>query len=156
LPFAVQNGFQFPTNWDLNGLANLVAPAGGVGAYSDCNGDPNMFKALSVGVANCKDPSYNANFIGKTWDYPFPGQVGQRNSLRGPGYFTVDTAVRRTWNLTERQSLAFSAEAFNVTNSVRFDVFSALPEIDVSGSFGKFTHTLDGPRVLEFMLRYSF
>jgi hypothetical protein len=115
-----------------------------------------MFAALSASVANCSDSSYNGNFIGKTWDYPFPGQVGQRNNLRGPGYFTVDTAVRKTWNLTERQSLSFSAEAFNLTNSVRFDVFSALPEIDISGSFGNYTHTLNGPRVMEFALRYSF
>jgi hypothetical protein len=43
-----------------------------------------------------------------------------------------------------------------VTNSVRFDIFSALPEIDISGSFGKFTHTLNAPRVMEFMLRYTF
>ena len=36
LPFAVQNGFQFPTNWDLNGLANFVGqkPTTGVFAYS--------------------------------------------------------------------------------------------------------------------------
>jgi hypothetical protein len=156
LPFAVQNGFQFPTNWDLNGLANLVGPSPKVGAYSSCTGNPNMFAALSASVANCSDSNYNSNFIGKTWDYPFPGQVGQRNNLRGPGYFTVDTAVRKTWNLTERQSLSFSAEAFNVTNSVRFDVFSALPEIDISGSFGNYTHTLNGSRVMEFALRYSF
>jgi hypothetical protein len=156
LPFAVQNGFQFPTNWDLNGLANMVGPSPKVGAYSSCTGNPNMFAALSASVANCSDSNYNSNFIGKTWDYPFPGQVGQRNNLRGPGYFTVDTAVRKTWNLTERQSLSFSAEAFNVTNSVRFDVFSALPEIDISGSFGNYTHTLNGPRVMEFALRYSF
>lgn len=142
LPFAVQNGFQFPTNWDLNGLANLVGPKPQTGAYTDSGGDMNVFKNVPSALA--------------AFDYPFPGQVGQRNNLRGPGYFTVDTAVRKTWNLTERQSLDFSAEAFNVTNSVRFDIFSALPEIDISGSFGKYTHTLNGPRVMEFMLRYSF
>ena len=71
--------------------------------------------------------------------------------LRGPGYFTVDTVVRKTFDITERQHLDFSWEVFNVTNSVRFNIFSALPEIDISGSFGKFTHTLNGPRVMEFM-----
>ena len=142
LPFGVQNGFQFPTNWDLNGFANLVGQKPTTGAFSDSGGDMNVFKDPQGALA--------------AFDYPFPGQVGARNVLRGPGYFTVDTAVRKSWNLTERQSLSFSAEAFNVTNSVRFDIFSALPEIDISGSFGKFTHTLNGPRVMEFMLRYSF
>jgi len=142
LPFGVQNGYAFPTNWDLNGLANLVGPKPRTGAYTDSGGDMNVFQNPQAALA--------------TFDYPYPGQVGSRNILRGPGYFTVDTAVRKTFAITERQHLDFSAEAFNVTNSVRFDVFSAVPEIDVSGSFGKFTHTLNGPRVLEFMLRYSF
>ena len=141
-PFGVQNGFQFPTNWDLNGLANLVGPKPKTGAFSDSGGDMNVFK----------DPQGALN----AFDYPFPGQVGSRNVLRGPGYFSVDTAVRKTWNFTERQHLDFSCEVYNVTNSVRFDIFSALPEIDISGSFGKFTHTLNGPRVMEFMLRYTF
>jgi hypothetical protein len=142
LPFGVQNGFQFPTNWDLNGYANLVGPKPAVGAYTNATGNINMFKDVTAAIA--------------AFDYPFPGQVGTRNVLRGPGYFTVDTAVRKTWNFTERQSLSFSAEAFNLTNSVRFDTFSALPEIDISGSFGNYTHTLNGPRVMEFALRYSF
>jgi len=142
LPFGVQNGFQFPTNWDLNGYANLVGPKPTTGAFNSASGNINMFKDPQAAIG--------------AFDYPFPGQVGSRNVLRGPGYFTVDTAVRKTWNLTERQSLTFSAEAFNLTNSVRFDTFSALPEIDISGSFGNYTHTLNGPRVMEFALRYSF
>jgi hypothetical protein len=142
LPFGVQNGYAFPTNWDLNGLANLVGAKPQTGAYTDSGGDMNVFK----------DPQQALN----AFDYPFPGQVGSRNILRGPGYFSVDTAIRKTFDITERQHLDFSWEVFNVTNSVRFDIFSALPEIDISGSFGKFTHALTGPRVMEFMLRYSF
>jgi hypothetical protein len=142
LPFGVQNGFQFPTNWDLNGFANLVGQKPKTGAFTDADGDMNMFANPSAALG--------------AFDYPFPGEVGQRNNLRGPGYFSIDSALRKTWQFTERQSLAFSWEVFNVTNSVRFDAFSALPEIDVSGSFGKYSHTLNGPRVMEFALRYSF
>jgi len=138
----VQNGFQFPTNWDLNGYANLVGQKPTTGAFNSAGGNINMFKDPQGAIA--------------AFDYPFPGQVGSRNILRGPGYFTVDTSVRKTWNFTERQSLTFSAQAYNLTNSVRFDTFSALPEIDISGSFGNYTHTLNGPRVMEFALRYSF
>jgi hypothetical protein len=49
-----------------------------------------------------------------------------------------------------------SIEEFRVTNSVRFDAFSVLPEIDISGGFGKYSQTLTRPRVMEFALRYSF
>jgi hypothetical protein len=142
LPFSVQNGFQFPTNWELNGVANLVGPKPQSGAFTDAQGDMNEFKNVSQAIS--------------AFDYPFPGQVGTRNALRGPGYFDFDMALRKEWSFTERQKLAFSWEVFNVTNSVRFDVFSALPAIDNSGSFGKYSQTLTGPRVMEFMLRYSF
>jgi len=142
LPFSVQNGFQFPTNWELNGVANLVGPKPQTGAFTGANGDMNQFKNATAAIA--------------AFDYPFPGQVGSRNILRGPGYFAFDMALRKEWSFTERHKLAFSWEVFNVTNSVRFDVFSALPAIDNSGSFGKYSQTLTGPRVMEFMLRYSF
>jgi hypothetical protein len=142
LPFSVQNGFQFPTNWELNGVANLTGPKPQTGAFTDAQGDMNEFKNVNTALA--------------AFDYPFPGGVGSRNVLRGPGYFGFDMALRKEWNFTERQRLAFSWEVFNVTNSVRFDVFSALPAIDNSGSFGKYSQTLTGPRVMEFMLRYSF
>ena len=79
-----------------------------------------------------------------------------RNLIRGPGYFGVDASVRKTWKITERTNLAFSAQAYNVTNSVRFDAANAFPTIDSAGSFGKYSNTLTRPRVMEFMLRLTF
>ena len=63
--------------------------------------------------------------------------------------------------MTERQVLRFSAEAFNLTNTPRFDVGTmqlnlAGNSITNSGSFGNFNSTLSNARVLEFALRYSF
>jgi hypothetical protein len=156
LPFSIQNGFQFPTNWELNGLANLIGPKPRTGAFSDCQGDMNEFGALAASSGNCGSGNLASTFIGNTFDYPFPGEAGQRNNLRGPGYFSIDMALRKSWNFTERQSLAFTWNVYNVTNSVRFDAFSALPSLDSAGSFGKYSQTLTGPRVMEFALRYSF
>jgi hypothetical protein len=65
-------------------------------------------------------------------------------------------SLNKSWNLTERQKIAFNWSVYNVTNSVRFDAFSVLPEIDISGGFGKYSKTLTRPRVMEFALRYSF
>ncbi len=141
-PFSVQNGFQFPTNWELNGVANLVGRKPKTGAFTDADGDVNMFK--------------DANAAVNAFDYPFPGEVGSRNVLRGPGYFGIDMALAKSWHFTERTSLAFNWEVYNITNSVRFDVFSALPAIDAGGSFGKYSGTLTRPRVMEFALRLSF
>lgn len=156
LPFSVQNGFQFPTNWELNGLANVVGTKPRTGAFTDCQGDMNEFAPLAASSGNCGNANLAGSFISNTFDYPFPGETGQRNNFRGPGYFSIDMALRKSWNFTERQSLAFSWEVFNVTNSARFDAFSALPSLDSAGSFGKYSQTLTGPRVMEFALRYSF
>ncbi len=156
LPFTVQNGFAFPTNWELNGFGTAQGQAPKTGTYTDCDGDPNIF----AGLAGCtNDPS--TFILGATgndghWRFPFPGEAGTRNNLRGPGYFGIDVGVRKTWAITERHSLSFSAEGYNITNSVRFDAANAFPTIDSAGSFGKYANTLTRPRVMEFMLRYSF
>ena len=142
LPFGVQNGLVFPTNWELNGFANLVGPKPKTGTFTDADGDVNMFQNPSAAIS--------------AFDFPFPGEVGQRNNLRGPGYFGIDMSVTKSWSFTERQRLAFNWSVYNITNSVRFDAFSVLPEIDVSGGFGKYSQTLTRPRVMEFALRYSF
>jgi hypothetical protein len=89
-----------------------------------------------------------------------PGESGQRNELRGPGFFGIDSGLSKSWHVSESQSLKFSWEVFNVTNSVRFDV-APLPQttgqLDATSSvFGTFSSTLTKPRVMQFALRYSF
>jgi hypothetical protein len=70
------------------------------------------------------------NLVNSSFDDPFPGQVGTRNTFRGPGYFGIDMALRKSWNITERENPIFTSSVYNITDSVRFDVFSALPAID--------------------------
>ena len=152
-PFNVGNGFDFPTNWELTGNAVLNGPKPKTGTFSDCNGNPNVFAAMGQ---NCSDPSASSNFIANTWRFPFPGESGDRNNLRGPGYFGIDMAVRKSWHFTERQALSFTWDVYNITNSVRFDAANTFPAIDTSGSFGSYANTLTRPRVMEFALRYSF
>ena len=151
LPFSVGDGFNFPTNWELTGNAVQVGPKPKTGIFTDTNGDPNAFSAsTSAGGVD--------TLLSNSFRFAFPGESGDRNNFRGPGYFDIDVAVRKTWALTERQSLLFTAEAFNVTNSVRFgfDASQAGSAIDSSGSFGKYNQSLVRPRVMEFALRYSF
>jgi len=117
------------------------------------NGQPNVFKNPN----NTADPNSAIN----QFRAALPGESGQRNNLRGPGTFNIDASVSKGWNFTERQSLRFSAEAFNLTNTPRFDVGTmqlnlAGNSITNASSFGNFNSTLSNPRVLEFALRYSF
>jgi len=86
----------------------------------------------------------------------FPGEIGVRNSIRGPGYFGVDMGVVKTFKITETHQLRFSWETFNIFNNVRFDALTANTGIDQSTSFGNFTKTLTVLRKMQFSLRYSF
>ncbi len=85
---------------------------------------------------------------------------GKRNELHGPGTFNIDTGLSKNWNITERQSVKFTWENFNLTNSPRFDVgtmqLSGNALITDSTTFGNFSSTLSNPRVMEFALRYTF
>jgi len=155
LPFIVQNGFDFPTNWELNGFAVSNGTKPKTGVFTDCDGDPNIFAGLAANSALCSSFG-QGNFISQNWRFPYPGEAGNRNMIRGPGYFGIDASVRKTWKMTERANLAFSAQSYNVTNSVRFDAANAFPTIDSAGSFGKYSNTLTRPRVMEFMLRFTF
>jgi hypothetical protein len=87
-----------------------------------------------------------------------PGEAGQRNNFRGPGFFGIDAGLAKTWNFSEQKLLRFSWEVFNVTNSVRFDAAGSLVNqdlVDITG-FGKFNQSLTSPRVMQFSLRLGF
>jgi hypothetical protein len=88
---------------------------------------------------------------------PLPGDSGVRNMIRGHGVFSVDVGVGKRFALPfENHSLQFRAEAFNLTNSVRFNGNSRNLQITTPATFGRYTTTLVPPRVLQFGLRYEF
>ena len=144
-PATISNFCCFPTNWELESAAFLVGKRPKTGQFRDQDNDPNFFK----------DPATAIN----AFRYAHPGESGQRNNLRGPGFFGIDTGLSKNWKITEAQNIKFSWETFNVTNAVRFDVAS-LPTtnglLDAGTSFGKYVNTLSKPRVMQFALRYSF
>jgi hypothetical protein len=65
----------------------------------------------------------------------------------------VDLSIAKLTNITERTSLEFRAELYNVSNT---PIFRA-PENDMSeGSFGEIEQTRGGPRVIQFGLKLRF
>jgi hypothetical protein len=142
-PFGVGPGLGFwPTNWELTSNLLQLGALPKTGTFTDRDGDPNVFK---VG------PDAE-----KAFRFAHPGETGQRNILRGPGSFGVDMGLSKAWKIGESQSVKFSWETFNITNSVRFDVATLSASKANSTSFGKFNSTLTKPRVMQFALRYSF
>lgn len=141
-PFSIANCNCFPTNFDLNGNSVLTGSRPVTGTFTDKDGDPNVFQNPQAAI--------------NSFTPPLPGQAGQRNNLRGPGYFGVDLGVDKSWTFGESRSVRFSWETFNLTNSVRFDAAFPIFAPDNSTSFGKFTDTLTKPRAMQFALRFEF
>jgi len=80
------------------------------------------------------------------------GDVG-RNSLYGPPLRTLDLAVARSFQLTERASFQFRAEAFNALNMVNLGTpnrFVNTPQ------FGTITMAMTPGRELQMSARLSF
>jgi hypothetical protein len=142
LPFSTIDGLGWGTNWNNQSFNVLTGPVA-TGGHNSNAGDPNVFKNQTAALANIRAP--------------YPGETGQRNILRGDGYFSVDSGLSKVFRITERQNLKFSFEVFNVTNSVRFDSNSINNNpFGSPSSFGNYSALLTRPRVVQLSLRYAF
>ena len=151
-PFTVDNGNFWPTNWDEQGIAQIVAPVQ-IGHSRD----------LSTGsISVFANPTAAIN----AFAHPFPGQAGSRNVIRGDGFAGWDMALNKKWKMPwENHTLQFRWEVYNVTNLHRFNVVSGLGTSacnciaslqQVPQSFGDYTGLLTQPREMQFALRYEF
>jgi hypothetical protein len=143
-PFSVSNGATWPTNWQLSGDAIPLGTLPRTGTYKHGDGTVNVFQ----------------NGIDAISDFriAYPGESGVRNNFRGDGIFNIDMGLDKRWKMpyNENHSIQFRWEVFNATNSVRFDVQSIAPELDIATTFGNYTQELSVPRVMQFALRYDF
>jgi hypothetical protein len=153
LPVGVIAAGIWPTNWQVGSYAiqTGVVPPG----QTTKNG-PAPTKSGVSGPNLFADPS--AAFAG--YSLPLAGDSGQRNGIRGDGFFGIDLGVGKRFSLftlkDQPHTLQFRAESFNVTNSVRFDPYTANSSILNPARFGQYTATLTKPRVFQFSLRYEF
>jgi|SRR5438132_1252402 len=105
-------------------------------------------------ISNWFNPAAFAVPAKGTW-----GNLG-RYAARGPGYYEIDSALEKRFEVTENRSVSFRAEAFNLFNRPAY----ALPSGNSSsGNFGRITSILNTgatgtgtPRRLQFALRLDF
>ena len=150
-PFTVDNGNFWPTNWDEQGVAQMVTKPT-TGHFKHADGSVSVFPNPST--------AFN-DFV-----HPFPGQSGSRNVVRGNGIAGLDMALQKAWKMPrEGQRLLFKWQVFNVPNLTRFNALSGLGTEacaciaslqQVPTAFGNYTGLLTQPRVMEFALRYEF
>ena len=134
----VAGDLAYNANYWLNSLAIMTNPVKS-GIQIDQNGIPSIFANTSA----------VGSFIGG-----YPGAVGTRGIVRGPGFFNNDMSVSKYFQLPkEGHRIQVRAEAFNAFNNVNFTnpslaLYSPL-------TFGEYQNTT-APRVMQFALRYEF
>jgi outer membrane receptor for ferrienterochelin and colicin len=150
LPFSVGNGSRWATNWELSG-------------YATPNGNPipqvvSSHNAQAVSGAAAPNLWSDPKTALAGFQETMAGQTGSRNALRGDGFFNIDTGLYKNFTMpwSEKQRLQFRWEAYNVTNTVRFDPNSANLSLTSTAKFGQLTGLLGNPRQMEFALRYTF
>lgn len=152
-PFSVQAGNGWSTNFELEGSSVLTGPKPKTGVFLS-NGSPSVFQNPQSLTCACVPGSAGNT----TFRATYPGESGQRNNFRGPGFFGIDPGISKTWNLTESKSVRFAWEVFNATNSVRFDAAGSLigeSLFSITG-FGLYNTELTQPRVMQYSLRFAF
>ena len=152
-PITIDNGFTWATNWNIEGDAEPNGPA-----PVASNPKHAIVNNVDIGPDIFQNPAAAEAAFRPEW----PGESGVRNNVIGDGMFDIDTGVSKDFSLGERRSLEFSWQAFNATNSVRYDVRgpvgnSAQPSLSYDPSqFGKYLSTLTTPRFMQFSLRFAF
>jgi len=143
-------GITFSTMYSPGGTeARLGGPSGGPGWFaSNPDGTSKAF---------CPPPA-----IGDGSDF---GNSGA-GIAKGPGQFNFDMTLQKTTKITERQTLIFRAEFFNLFNHPQFEdpnttfnvpITPALPDVNSGpGNFGKIVATSVSPRVIQLGLKYVF
>jgi hypothetical protein len=139
--FTTTNGDSLQASCVINGTLELCP-----------SGTPNALQGY--------DPTTGVPLVGETigpWQRPGAGLIGNagRNTLRGPGFFQPDIALAKNVAVTERVSVQFRADAFNVFNRVN----RANPNTNVdTPTGGAITSLALGaiPREMQFSLRVNF
>jgi len=89
------------------------------------------------------------------------GNLG-RNIYRGPFQQNWDFSLIKNFRLTERQTLRFTADFFNIWNHTNFgnpvqtDLSFSVDALTQINHFAVINSTVGTPRLIQFQLRYSF
>jgi hypothetical protein len=152
LPTSVSDGSRWATNWQLS-------------SWATPNGKPrppvtNDKNAPTVSPTGAGGPNLWSDPKGALagFDLTLAGQTGSRNTIRGQGFFNIDTGLAKSFTMPYKEShrLQIRWETFNVTNACRFDPTSASLSLTATGTFGRLSGQLGAPRQMQFAARYEF
>ena len=153
-PFSALVGTQDPSGQGLDGTGNLIRASydGSPIVYDTRNSaHTNPFQYVqetftTAGQADpCGDTNGGAGGLPLTpFFVPCAGQVGssRRNMLRGPGLSQWDMTLIKDTQITERLTVQFRWEVYNILNRANFAPFVVNNAVS-SSSFGTISNTPD-------------
>jgi hypothetical protein len=145
---------RWATNWNVQSSATRVGPIetcptrGGTAA-------PKLFGCDPTGAY-------------RSWRNAKPGETGDRNVLRLPGYVNLDMGLAKSFGMpwSENHKLQIRWDVFNVTNTQRLGQIQATRTgwgivLDPQAAtpppnWSNFTKIQGSPRVMQFGFRYDF
>ena len=152
--------------WQLNGIVTLLTGfpfTPQIGSNRSGDGDtrnpdrPSVNPAFS-GPVLLRTP--NQWFNPNAFVLPVPGTYGNlgRETLTGPGLADVDISLFKNTRITERTSLQFRAEFFNLFNHPNFGTPNAIVFSNgaISPTAGLITATATTSRQIQFGLKLIF
>jgi hypothetical protein len=136
--------------WQLNAITSYSQTAPINVTANDTNGALGTYgQRGNFNPAN-RTPGFKRSraewFDTAQYSQPAPGMFGtaQRDCLRGPNSFSIDSSIFKNFKITERATFQFRMEAFNAINHVNFQP----PDGGVpNGTFGKITHAAGGRQI---------
>jgi hypothetical protein len=155
------------SGWGINGVStfqdgfplgftaspNLTYPLGG-------GLRPNVIAGCNKTISGSIQSRLNEYFNTACFTVPGPFTFGDESRtdpvLRGPGIANWDFALYKNTAITERYSLEFRTEAFNLFNRVQFGPPNTVATTAANSTFGQITTQLNNPRLLQFALRLHF
>ena len=165
LPFSIfdtASGTAFILNGSTSTLTGNLASNGAISRgystgdiHTRLNGylNPANFATVPVLAQNQAQCATDPNFCVIGF-----GNLG-RNIYRGPHQQNWDFSLIKNFRLTERQSLRFTADMFNLWNHANF-ANPAVTDVETialpNSPFGKIVSSRGVPRLIQFSLRYAF
>jgi hypothetical protein len=150
---------RWATNWEVQSNATRTADFGA------CPNRPTMGTPKLFGC--------NTDFAFTHFRNAYPGETGERNVFRVPGYVVADVGLGKTFHpnglfakIPESHELQFRWEVFNVSNTQKMGAFDGSrsgfgipldPNLGAPPTnFSNFTAIQGTPRVMQITARYSF
>ncbi|MEO7539516.1 MAG: hypothetical protein ABIV21_05785, partial [Pyrinomonadaceae bacterium] len=146
LPISAPTESTWTTNWLVQSFATRTA-------------DINTCPTRGGGLFGCNtDEAY------RSFRKAYPGETGERNIFRLPGYWVLDMGLGKTFDLPwESHKLQFRWEVFNLTNTQKMgntgNYSIAEDPQNAEGApdnWSNFRSIQGAPRSMQFVLRYSF